>query len=438
MELLIHPDRPGSPQPTPFDVDIRWVIEGTNAQLEGSLAHRLPHIGTWLPGSPTLLEVDHSRLKASLDVALDHSLAADQLDSLVTDLTTHFPAALQARPHGPISILLPARLRLKAKPPRPLAVHSCIHGQITVQQTDASAGESILTAGLLGALSARSGGPKDIPVLTHQESFVRPLTWMRPDLAAASRCLLTPAGRQVQATATWSLSAEAAAAWLRAPAEGTTHHFATFLSVSQAIQRFLRSWVRTTTLSDPNQLEDSPRTAALLFYSCGKVFATRSRLDFNYDVLSAASMQKYLRLAQSGVREEMRQISEVFYSLGNRTAFLRWHPENVLAWRRQAEQQTIFYNALQIETQIINALITFGATVSTTRRLSSALQRLIHVLEMRLYRFWRLGAFLSLAPAVFAEASWALKRALDEKQHPVQPQPETVADEESMTSDRAA
>ena len=72
--------------------------------------------------------------------------------------------------------------------------------------------------------------------------------------------------------------------WLSAPRERSLSYFPVYSAVSQAIQTFLRSWVKDWLQKNAATLERKVSVCSLLAFSCTKPYRGRPVNLFTYDV----------------------------------------------------------------------------------------------------------------------------------------------------------
>jgi len=98
--------------------------------------------------------------------------------------------------------------------------------------------------------------------------------------------------------------------WLSAPRERSLSYFPVYSAVSQAIQTFLRSWVKDWLQKNAATLERKVSVCSLLAFSCTKPYRGRPVNLFTYDVQQAVAIDRAIRSAAMLLQAELKALKQ--------------------------------------------------------------------------------------------------------------------------------
>ena len=216
---------------------------------------------------------------------------------------------------------------------------------------------------------------------------------------------------------TVSLDGAAAAGWYRLGSERTYDFFLSLARVSSATQAAIRRWLPVLWLGDMRMFDAPREAAALLAYASLPPVLARSRRNYTYDPVDAASLKQ--ALLQCG-RRIQRQLQLWYPSLAaaRHSAAEQLHPRWHSRWaaeftRRSKRIQTLLANEAWLIDQLVNFAAEFQPYAGASQ-LSGTIRRAraTHAaLEARLRRWWYGRPAQALAGLVLIEATSALTTA---------------------------
>jgi hypothetical protein len=214
-----------------------------------------------------------------------------------------------------------------------------------------------------------------------------------------------------------SLDGAAAAGWYELGPERTYDFFRSLVRVSCAAQAAVRRWLPALWLTDARMFDHPREAVALLAYASLPPLLARSRRNYTYDPVDAASLKQALSQCARKIQRQLQIWYPTLVAQGHEAAeelHPRWHSRwSADLTRRGKRVQALLAN----EAWLIDQLVNFAAEFQPHVRLSELSgpirrARAIHAaLDARFRRWWDGRSAQPLIGLLLLEATSALSAA---------------------------
>ncbi len=167
--------------------------------------------------------------------------------------------------------------------------------------------------------------------------------------------------RDVEVALTLFVPASAGRAWLDLPPERTAGHYTIFSWASVAVQAALRGWLPWVHFSDPGNFAATGAAYPLLVYQASRPFHRRTRADFTYDPLHAASLNLALRNATGALPEILGRARDTLLERGSEKLAGRYSPAltgRIMGWMKPGNRH--FQGLLAADALLVEQLTKLG------------------------------------------------------------------------------
>ncbi|MDX1981020.1 MAG: hypothetical protein SFV51_12185 [Bryobacteraceae bacterium] len=113
---------------------------------------------------------------------------------------------------------------------------------------------------------------------------------------------------EVEVRIGYPLRAQSLKLWLKLPPEKTWEHFELAARLSAVLQESMRKWLPAAVLSAPNAYEDVAAAAALMAYRSSRIYRSRGRAAYTYDVLDPQHVQTFCKTAEASLSAALNQL----------------------------------------------------------------------------------------------------------------------------------
>ena len=135
------------------------------------------------------------------------------------------------------------------------------------------------------------------------------------------------------------------------------------------MQRALRTWLPYLYFSRLERYQDLEAAMPLVVYQASRPCSCKPKYNFNYDVMSPASMDTFFRLVGPGLRQELGRIQALLLAAGKKgTADFYGVRQTaaIIALVRQRPRQ--LHSLLVADAFLIDALVNLGCHASKLRQ----------------------------------------------------------------------
>ncbi|MGQ9634113.1 MAG: hypothetical protein ACUVXB_07680 [Bryobacteraceae bacterium] len=226
----------------------------------------------------------------------------------------------------------------------------------------------------------------------------------------------------LEASLVISVPGSLASAWLEAPEERSPEFFPAYSRVSIAVQRAMRTWLPYHYFCDLGRYGDLAAAFPLVVYQASPPYPGRPRYDFNYDVMSASSMEEFYRLAARRLPQQLADIEQVLRNNGAPAVAGFYSPRRARDLLDSVRQRPQLLHALLAgDAFLTDALINLGCRGAELRKILAAnpaegvrkltryAAEFVKAFHGRLRRLYGKQDFLALGSLLLVEATAALR-----------------------------